>query len=564
MDNIFFQISTLLAITVSLAFLIRLLRQPLIIAYIVAGIIAGPMFFNLLHGDRHMYEAFAQFGVVLLLFIIGLNLNFNHLKSIGRASFITGIGQVLFTSLLGTLLLLALKMPFTTSVILAVAITFSSTIIIMKLLSDKKDTETVYGRHTIGLMLVQDIIAVAIMIVIVVLKEGGALAGPFVVLAIKGVWAVAGIYVLSKYLLPRLLHRIANSSELLFIFTVSWCFGLASLLYWLGFSLEIGAIAAGIALSSSPYQLEIASRIKPLRDFFLVLFFIVLGSEMAVGTLSAVWLPGLALALFILIGNPLILYILFRSLKFTRRNSFLAGLTAAQVSEFGFVLLFTAGMIWELDGSVIPIFTLVAIITIFISSYLIIYSEKIYRFLLPFFSLFGPDRYRQRNRVPAVYDIWLVGYHRIGNKVCETLKGMKAKFSVIDYDPGAISELRRHHVPAVYGDIADMEFLETLPIASAKLVIMTIPSLDDQIGLIKHVRGLNPTVAMIANAYQYDDAALLYRAGADFVMMPHLLGASWIASLIKKKKLSRKHLAGLKDEQAKTAEIRISFPNGSK
>ena len=551
MDNIFFQISTLLAMTVTIAFFIRMLRQPLIIAYIAAGIIAGPMFFNLLHGDKQVYEAFAQFGVVLLLFIIGLNLNFRHLKSIGRISFITGIGQVMFTSLFGISLLLLLDFSFVSSAYLAISITFSSTIIIMKLLSDKKETETVYGRHTIGLMLVQDIIAVAIMVAIGIMKDGNGLTSSFLVLFGKGSIALIAIALASKYLLPKLLNKISNSSELLFIFTVSWCFGMATLLHLLGFSIEIGAIIAGISLSSSPYQLEIASRIKPLRDFFLILFFIVLGSEMAMGSLSSIWIPGLMLSLFILIGNPLILYILFRRLKFTRRNSFLAGLTAAQVSEFGFVVLFTGSQVAELDPNIIPIFTIVAIATIFCSSYLIIYGDKIYKLLLPAFNLFGPDKYRQTELMPSIYDTWVVGHHRIGIKVCQALSKNKAKFCVIDYDPNAIEELKKRKFHSVFGDISDVEFLESLPIAGAKMIVMTIPSLDDQISLINHVRKINSKIIILANAYHINHSKALYAASADYVMMPHLLGADWISEILAKKRLSRKYFTGLKNEQAK-------------
>ncbi len=557
MDNIFFQISTLLAMTVTIAFFVRLMRQPLIIAYITAGIIAGPMFFNLLHGDQHTYEAFSQFGVVLLLFIIGLNLNFKHLKSIGKASFITGLGQVLFTSIVGLGILLALGFAFTSALYLSVAITFSSTIIIMKLLADKKETETVYGRHTIGLMLVQDIIAVAIMVFIGIMKDGAGAADSFMALLFRGLLALILIVGIAKYLLPKLLHKIADSSELLFIFTISWCFSLASLLHFLGFSIEIGAIIAGIALSSSPYQPEIASRIKPLRDFFLVLFFIVLGSEMAMGSLASIWLAGLVLSLFILIGNPLILYFLFRCLKFTRRNSFMAGLTAAQVSEFGFVLLFTGGQITDLEENVVPIFTLVAIATIFTSSYLIIYSEKIYKRLLPIFNLFGPDKYRQAEIMPALCDTWVVGYHRIGIKVCHALEKTRSKFSVIDYDPNALQELHKRNISSIFGDIADIEFLENLPIAGAKMIIMTIPSLDDQISLISHVRRLNSKIIILANAYHYSHAQTLYGAGADYVMMPHLLGADWISGLLMKKRLTRKYFTGLKNEQINNAESEL-------
>jgi len=552
-DSVFIQISVLLAITTVIAFVVRLFRQPLIIAYIFAGIASGPLLLNLLEGDHHMYQAFAQFGVVLLLFIIGLNLNFRHLKSIGKVSMITGVGQVLFTGSIGTLILWILGFGWLSALYVAVAITFSSTIIIMKLLSDKKDTETTYGRYTIGLMLVQDIIAVLIMIGLGMFAiqhaEGGGVTNTIVWLVAK-ISAIIVLFVgLSKYVLPRVLDRISNSSELLFIFTLAWCFGAASLLRWAGFSLEIGAIIAGISLSSSPYQLEIASRIKPLRDFFLVLFFIVLGSEMGLSNFSEVFVPGIILSLFILIGNPIVLYILFRWCKFTRRNSFLAGLTAAQVSEFGFVILFTGRQIGHIQGTEIPIFTVVAITTIFLSSYLITYSERIYEWLLPVFRWFGPDKYRQSTKPVKKYDVWVVGYHRIGRKIVETLRAMKTRHAVIDFDPHVVKKLRADNTPFYFGDIADIEFLEGLPLGSSTMIVMTIPSIDDQINLIKHVKKINAKVLIIANSYQAPDTRLLYEYGADFVMMPHALGGHWMAAILRDRAWNKRTLASLRAEQ---------------
>ena len=550
MDNIFIQISALLAITVSIAFITRMLRQPLIVAYIFAGIIAGPFILNLFSGDHEMYETFAQFGVVLLLFIIGLNLNFTHLKSIGKVSLITGLGQVIFTAGIGTVLLLAINTQVTAALYLAVAITFSSTIIIMKLLSDKKDTDTIYGRYTIGLMLVQDVIAVILVIALgMMTSERGGGSEVIALLIAKLTIAVVILYLISRYLLPKLLDKIADSSELLFLCTLAWCFGVASVLYSLGFSFEIGAIVSGIALSSSPYQLEISSRIKPLRDFFLIIFFIVLGSELGISSISAILAPAVMLSLFILIGNPFILYILFRRLKFTRRNSFLAGLTAAQVSEFGFVLLFVGRQSGHLHGNEVAIFTAVAITTIFTSSYLISYNEQIYRFLLPFFRLFGPDKHQQAERATETYDAWIIGYHRIGIKVADAMSELNTNFAVVDFDTAAIARLRKANIPFYFGDIADVEFLEGLPIAQSKMIIMTVPAVDDQINLIKYVRKFNDTVLIIGNAYHRADAETLYQHGAGFVMMPHLLGGQWISKVLRGEKWDAATLTQLKIEQ---------------
>lgn len=559
MDNIFLQMTALLGITVGVSFLIRLLRQPLIIAYIITGIACGPLFLNLLRGQEATYNIFAQFGVVLLLFIIGLNLNVHHLKHIGKISVIAGFAQFFFTATIGTLLLLTFKLSLVTALFLAVAITFSSTIIIMRLLTEKKDTETIYGKHTVGLLLVQDIIAILIMIFLGVLKSGGSdqLTYALVILFVKGVFAVIAVVVLSKYLLPTILEKVSGSSELLFIFTIAWCFGLSSLLFLLGFSLEIGAIAAGLSLSTSPYQPQIISRLKPLRDFFLVLFFIVLGSTMSISSFSSIWLPGIILSLFILIGNPLILYFVFRSLSFTRRNSFLIGLAAAQVSEFGFIILFTGEQTGHVVGQEVAIFTFVALVTIFFSSYLIIYNEKIYQWMLPWFKLFGPDKYLdKRHKHLPLYDVWVIGYHRIGYSVCEALLAIKAKFVVIDFDPAAIKKIHTKNIPAIFGDVADIEFLEDLKFKNTKLVVMTIPAADDQVNMIKHLLAIKSDAIIIANAYHRVDAELLYRAGAHYVLMPYILGGDWAANILKGQKWTKKNFEKLKVEQKKILSLK--------
>ncbi|MFH1292027.1 MAG: cation:proton antiporter [bacterium] len=559
-DNIFLQISILLGITVSIAFIMRMLRQPLIVAYIIAGLVAGPLFLNLVEGGKDFFDTFAKFGIVLLLFIVGLSLNLDYIKKLGKTVLIGGLIQFFATGLLGLAILTLFKFSFVISFFVAVSITFSSTIIVIKLLSDKRDLEAVYGRYVIGLLLVQDIIAVGLMIFLntseisVTSWYETALATGLMGFALVGI-----VFLMSRYLLPPIMDRVAKSGELLFIFTIAWCFGVASLVYWSGFSIEIGAIVAGISLGASPYQPEISSRIRPLRDFFIVLFFVVLGSEMKIGDIKEALVPGLVLAGFVLVFKPVLLYFLMRFLKYTRRTCFLAATTAGQVSEFGFILIFTAISVGYLQGIELAMLTFVALVTIIISSYLITYNEELYRLVLPLLDRFGIDENRHvKEEDIKIYPVWIFGYHRIGWKVCEALSEKGIKYAVVDFDPVAISKLKHRGIPAYFGDAADVEFLQELPLEKAKMIISTLPEADDQKTLISHIRQTNKKVHIIGNLYHSEHLEELYKAGADYVMMPHLLGGQWIAEVLKGNPWTKRTLKRIKQEQKDEMQLRFT------
>lgn len=562
MDNIFLQLSVLMGITVSIAFLMRLLRQPLIVAYIIAGLFAGPLFLNLVSGGEEFFHTFAKFGIVLLLFIVGLSLNFDYIKKTGKVVLIGGLVQFFFTATLGFLIMKLLGFAFIPALFIGVAITFSSTIIVIKLLAEKKDLEAVYGRYIIGILLVQDIVAVLLMIFLTSSEAQGVVwYNTAMIIAAKGILLVGLVFLMARFLLPRLMDKVAKSGELLFIFTIAWCFGVASLVYWAGFNIEIGAIIAGISLGASPYQREISSRVRPLRDFFIVLFFIVLGSELQLGDIWSAMTPALILSAFVLIFDPIILFFVMRRMGYTRRNAFLAGITAAQVSEFGFILVFKGQELGFLQSYELAILTLVALITIVISSYLITYNEKIYQIVRPFLYKFGKDKTRQDEEDMKNYPVWVFGYHRIGWKVCESLAEKKIGFAVVDFNPEAITKLKHRGIPAFFGDAADVEFLEELPLDKAKMIIMTIPEADDQEVLIRYVRKHNKKVVIIGNLNHSVHLDDLYEAGVNYVMLPHLLGGQWMSEVLKNHPWTKKTFKTLRTEQKK--EMKLRYTDGT-
>lgn len=538
--NLFLQISALLAITVSLAFVVRFLKQPLLAAYMLAGIVCGPFLFNLLRGQQDLYQSFSNFGVVLLLFVVGLELNFSYLKKIGKTSVVIGLLQFLFNFALILLVVNFFNLSLLSKIFLALVSCFSSTIVVLKLLSDKQDEESVYGRYTVGLLLIQDIISIAILILLglSVSNSGSSSFDWLAITKVIGVFLLIFLFV--KYLLSRVLDSVASSGEFLFLFTVAWCFGIASLMVWSGFSLEIGAVVAGLSLSSSKYQPEIASRVKPLRDFFIVLFFVILGSLADFSNITGVIIPAVILALAVVILKPLLLFFIFRVFKFTRRNSFLSALAAAPLSEFGFIILFALISTGYLSGSELSIFTIAAIITIFISSYLISYGYQFYNLLLPLFNLFGTDKYVQQEDVKEKFEALVFGYHRTGWKIGNALKKMNIKFAAVDFNPNNISRLAHRDIRIFFGDASDMEFLKELPLEHTKVIISTIPSPEDQLVLLDFLRSRRLKITVICTLYNKKYLDKLYEAGADYVILPHLLGGMWMAEIINEGRLKKK------------------------
>ncbi len=557
--QIFIDISIILSIAIAISFAVQLLKQPMIISYIITGIVCGPLFLNLINANEEFFSIFAEFGVILLLFLVGLSLNINYLKKIGKVALVTGVGQVIFTSIFGFFILQALGFSINSSFYLAISITFSSTIIITKLLSDKRDLRSVYGRYTIGLMLVQDIIAISLMIILPIFNAGGNIWAPLGALLLKTIAMLVVVYLLAKIILPIFLEQAVKTSEFLLIFTLAWCFAIAGLGEWAGISLEVGAIIAGLSLGSSVYMEEISSRIKPLRDFFIALFFIILGSEMTIQGFQSSIFPSIILSLFVLIGNPFILYFLYRIMKFTRRNAFLAGVTSAQVSEFGFVLLFVAHKMGYVNSQEISVFTIVALVTIFISSYLIKYNNQIYRFFLPVFNLFGRDKYYCPVEHDKKYEVILFGFHRLGWRICEGLEKMKISYAVVDFDPEVVDQLRKKNIPYFFGDATDVEFLCQLPLREAKMIISTFPDADDQITLIKQARALSNRLIIVGNLSFAKQIDQMYEAGADYVILPHQIAGHWLAETLKKNNWTRASFKKFRKNQQVDMKLKINF-----
>ena len=315
---VFNELAGILILATAVSIVMRLLKQPLIVGYIITGILAGPHFLNVFQSTEHI-EVFSKIGITTLLFIVGLHMNPKVIKEIGKVSLLTGIGQVLFTTLTGFALAIILGIERIAAIYISIALTFSSTIIILKLISDKGDLHKLYGKIAIGFLLVQDIVAtIALLVISSLTQSQNTDLLPFSLqLTVKGLLLFVNLSIISMYTMPKISKFIASSQELLFLFSLSWGLGLASVFYILGFSVEIGALVAGVVLSMTPFAYEAGSRLKPLRDFFIILFFISLGSQMVFENIAELILPVLIFSIFVLVGNPIIMIVIMNPVSYT-------------------------------------------------------------------------------------------------------------------------------------------------------------------------------------------------------------------------------------------------------
>lgn len=547
--EVFVEISALLAIATIISLVMRFLRQPLIIGYIITGLLVGPAVLGIVQSSETL-ETFSSFGIALLLFIVGLGLNPKVIKEVGKVSLLTGVGQVIFTTLIGFFIVYALGYSTIAAIYIAIALTFSSTIIILKLLTDKRDQNKLYGKISIGFLLVQDVIATFALLFASASSNGNIKIEDLVVLIAKGSLVVGGVLLFVNIVLKRITTFLAKSQEMLFLFAMAWGFGIASLTYLGGFSLEVGALFAGIAIASLPYSQDIALRLRPLRDFFVVLFFIALGSTLEFAGIGSIAWQAIGLSVFVLVGNPIIVMIIMGLLGYTRKTSFKAGLTVAQISEFSIIFVLLGQKNGQIGDDAVALVTLVGIITIAISTYMIMYSSQLYDFLVNKLKIFKDSQQKVEKERNNNYSVVLVGYQRGGHEFVKSFREMHKKFIVVDYDPEAIESLERNNIPHVYGDVQDADLLDEIGINHAKLVVSTITDFDANSYLVQQLEHINPGAVSIVHADNIHQAEQLYAYGASYVMLPHYIGSERMGSFIKKngfdktefRKFREKHL----------------------
>ncbi len=463
----------------------RMVRMPAIVVYLLCGVVLGPVTGLIETTDG--LDLVSEFGIALLLFLVGLELSFEKIKDVGKVAILAGIGQVVFTAAGGYALCWLLDFTFMEALFLATGLTFSSTVVVVKLLDEKGELNSLYGRIAVGIFLVQDMVVILILTFLAGMgtTEAGAKVDGWAVGMglLKAFGGMALLFVLSmlasKYLLPRPFKWAARSPDVLLVWSIFWCFALVFAAHEFGLSLEVGAFLAGMSLAQLPYNEDLRRRVHPLMNLFIAVFFVMLGVKVEAGGALSNWWPTLVLSLFVLIGNPLIFIAIIGKMGYGRKTAFLTSVTVAQISEFSFIFAGMGMSMGLIGADILSITAMVGVITIAISSYMIIYNHGLYAWALKA----GLLRWKFLDGKPEITDrivhagehleghVIVVGMNTLGRALVRRLVEKGEDVLAVDTDPAKLEGLPGK---ALLGSVGYLSVLQEAGYSRAKLIVSAL------------------------------------------------------------------------------------------
>ena len=541
---ILYEIGIIIIIATILAFFVRFFKQPLIPAYILTGILIGPLVLGLIK-DPVLIQALSQIGVAFLIFTAGLEIKFKKLREVGKTVSIGGTIQIiiLFTLafFISSLLGFAGKAPFYIGLVVA----FSSTMIVVTLLVEKREINSLHGRIIIGLLLVEDIAAI---IALTILSSDFTAGSILTVLLKTGVFAIVAV-ILSRAVNP-VFRSAANNPELLLLVSISFLFLFAIGSFISDLSLIIGAFFAGVALANSDFKTEIQGKITPLREFFAVIFFVALGMQL--NLISPKFLAlFFVLLIFVLIFKPLIIMFIVRISGYKKRTSFLVGNALAHISEFSLIIATIGLTLGHIDSGLFSTLVLLTILTMSTTPYFITYEKKLekelnwpLKIMDSFHSKSEELEYHGRDGKKMI----IFGCHRMGSLFLKEFEKKVNEIFVVDYNPEIIKSLMDKKVPCIYGDFMNDEVFEKADIKNIEIVISTIPDFEDNLLLIRKIKRRNSRAKIIVSASRISEAMDLYKTGADYVILPKVIGGQKGTDIIKNFKKDKINFKEIKKE----------------
>ena len=527
-------------------------RQPLIIAYLVTGVIIGPHLLKFVN-DQGSISAVAEIGLILLLFVIGLEIDLRKMAAGGPAVLLTGALQVPICAALGLGFFALLGVGNSTGnyalVYLAACMSLSSTLVVVKILNDKYELDTLPGRISLGVLVIQDLWAVAMLAVQPNLLNPNLL--PLAGSLWRGAVLVVSGFAISKYVLPHLFRMVAKAPELVLVSALGWCFFLAGVASFIGLSREMGALIAGVSLSTFPYNVDVVAKAVSIRDFFVTLFFVALGMQITIPSVQVLELA-LAASVFVIVSRIVVVPILY-ALRLGLRTSIVPAINLAQVSEFSIVIasLGVSMHPQQISSDVLTIVIITFAVTSVVSTYMINFSHRIQSVLTSAFKAVGLKDLDSSAMIQEAgklhQPVIFLGFFRDTSSIlyefehegdAKEARQFIEKILVIDFNPTVMRELRRKEIKCVYGDIAHMDTLRHAGIEHAELVVSTIT--DDvlrgtsNIKLMKNVRTNAPNTRIVLTTEHIPQALEFYEAGADFVFIPRLYSAAACARILRK------------------------------
>ncbi|MDD2823342.1 MAG: cation:proton antiporter [Candidatus Daviesbacteria bacterium] len=538
-NSLFIQLAIVLGLSSALGFIVRIFKFPLVVAYLVAGVVLS--LFQIFNSSTFQFATFLpDIGVAFVLFFIGMELDLKELKSLGKPIAAASLGQILFAFLTGFLISTFLGYSQTISFYLGAGLSFSSTIVVVKMLLEKKDLGSLYGKLSIGILLVEDLVAIMVLMAMTVstsfANTGLQSSLPLVALVLKGILLFVLAVILSHYVLTKIFNAVAKSAELLFLTALAWCFIYIVLAQAMGFSVVIGAFLAGIALANSPFHYEIQGKVKPLRDFFVTLFFVYLGSQVMFSNVSEVLPIIILFTLYAIVLKPLIFLLILGSFGFRKHTMFQTAINLSQVSEFSLIIMVVGVRLGIVPQSALTAMALVGVISIIFSSIMISYSRQIYEKMSGFVGFFehsGVAKPVDKKVVGLEDHVVLIGAKWMGGEIVKYLKREGIPFLVVDIDPDVVKKLVGERVHVLFGDIGDPEVLEFLDLHTAKLIISTTDSSDDNLVLVTELRRKNAKAAIVIRASDTTEAEELYKAGADYVILPDVVSGDFVTQMLR-------------------------------
>ncbi len=538
-------LAAVLTLASGLAILMRKIRLPLIVSYLLAGMLLSA--FGLVRPEQLQFLSFLpEMGLAFLLFLVGMELDLGEFRSLGKSVLLAALGQVAITAIF---LYLLWGNP-----VLALALSFSSTILVVKLLLEGKELASLHGKFSVGILLVEDLLAVLLLMGL----SGGAGSVWWVVL--RGLFLIWAAIFLGKRLLPGLFRLTAENTELLFLTGIGWCLLFVSLSLFLGFSLGVGAFLAGVSLAQSVYRSQISGRIKPLRDFFIMIFFIDLGASLSLSALSGAWWSALGLAAYVVLVRPAVFFGILTVSKFRVHTAFQTGILLSSISEFALIILVVAGKMGQVPTEILSPVVFAAVLSFIFSSVMVTHKGVIYAALKG-----GLKRLERPGAISVGFfpgekldfsqHAVLVGCHRSGQLILPVLKKIYGNnLIVVDFNPEVIEQLKNSFVPCLYGDVSDPEIAEMLALKQADLVVSTVRDLTDNLALLDALEKSQSKATVVITASDTKEAITLYERGAHHVSLPLLLEGGSIGRLIADHQGKLGDLA--KDREKKLGELK--------